>query len=123
MYKMSYLLEDDDFVMKIHVPIEPEIYNQRGDASLIPSGLITTYKKWERNVPKNLALFYATSLPPTMPLEEKAEFVTIDATWTDEFFPACEYRTKYLKCTLNQLKLLNFAGKTNNAKPVARAVL
>lgn len=119
LYKLNYLLEDDEFVMKINVPIEQDIYEQRGDASVIPSGLITTYSKWGRSVPKNLALFYSKNMPPDMPIEDILPFMAIDVAWTDEFFPSCEYGKKYAKCTINQLKLLQFTGKNKHAQLVA----
>lgn len=123
MYELNYLLEDDDFVMKIHVPIERDIYEQREDASVIPSGLISTYKYWGKNIPKNLALFYAKTFSDSVSREEKEKIMIADMVWTDEFFPECEFGKKYFKCTMNQLKLLDFTGKAKDAKPISGTVL
>ncbi len=113
MYQLTYLLEDTTATTRLCVPIEKTIYNNRGEASIIPSGLIDTYRKWNQNVPKNLALFYNSTLV-NVPIKEKHRLVAKDMLWTDLYFPYVEYR-KYYRCVLNQLSVVSFAGKRHNA--------
>lgn len=113
-YQLSFLLEDTEVTAKIHVPIEKDIYDTRGDASVIPSGLIAFYKSRNQNVAKNLALFYST-LPYNKhtAAQMARQFVAIDAMWSDIYFPEAQFSTKYTQCTLNQLDTMIYTGMFN----------
>jgi hypothetical protein len=123
MVSLSYLLEDDDFVMRMVVEVEREIYEERDEASIIPSGLISIYSQWGKNVSKNLALFYTKSFPPDLPFNNQKSCIEIDKNWTDLYFPYCNYGEKYYRCVLNQLKILKYTGRATYAQLITRTVL
>lgn len=114
-YKIFYLLEDTEFVIKLASSIEKDRYDFRGKASIIPSGLICCYEEREKNVPKNLALFYANMLGH-IPSSAVKEYMQIDRIWTDKNYPTLQYSEKYFKCVVNQLDVLYYTGKARNAK-------
>lgn len=122
LYRLSYILEDTDFTLNLNVPIERAIYDNRGDASIIPSGLIFAYSKLEKNIPKNLALFYSQSLRDVS-RQEQLSFMNIDKVWTDTYFPEIKYGKKYYQCAINQLDILKFTGKFKNAKHIPEPIL
>jgi len=109
LFILTYLLEDTEFTVKLDVSIEPEIYNNRGDASIIPSGLINFYTQRHKNIPKNLALFYNSTLSH-IPVFERKNIIKLDQLWSDTYFPYIQYK-KYYNCVCNQLYVMNFSGK------------
>jgi hypothetical protein len=121
-YILLYTLEDTEFTIALNVPIETHIYDNRGDASIIPSGLTSIYQKYKKNVPKNLALFY-TKTGSNLPIPEQNKLLHLDRLWTDKYFPDLEYSKKYFRCIINQMNVLHYTGVTNNAQPVTRPIL
>lgn len=121
-YRLMYILEDTDFTFRLNVPIEKHIYDGRGDASVIPSGLVCIYEKYKQNVPKNVALFYKNMIG-SMPIAEQNKLLYTDRMWTDAYFPSLEYSKKYFQCVLNQMKILNYTGVMRHEKLVARTIL
>lgn len=121
LYRLVYLLEDSTYTVKLNVPIEKDIYDSRGNASIIPSGLISIYQEWQENVPKNLATFYVRMIGH-LPIPEQNKLLHIDRKWTEDYFPDLEYTKKYFRCVVNQMKSLKYTG-IPNAKPIIRAVL
>jgi len=107
---LTYLLEDTTSTIRLTVPVELDIYRNRGDASIIPSGLISIYKHLNQSIPKNLALFYAYSMPKNLPIKAQLELIKIDQIWTDLYFPTVQYK-QYYKCVCNQLNMVRF-GKS-----------
>lgn len=121
-YRLIYILEDTKRIVKLNVPIEKYIYDNRGDASIIPSGIISMYSEWKENVPKNLAFFYHTMLGH-LPITEQNKLLYVDREWTDAYFPSIEYGKKYFKCTINQMLILKYTGTKSDAKPIPGTVL
>jgi len=107
MYHLFYMLEDTEFTVKLDIPIEMQIYGGRGDASVIPSGLLWFYKSNNKEVAKNLALFY---LSMRCPLNVRYNFIEADRAWTNTHFPNAQYN-KYYNCIRNQVQIMNFGGK------------
>jgi len=121
-YILLYTLEDTEFTIALNVPIETHIYDNRGDASIITSGLISIYQQYKKNVPKNLALFYTKS-GGHLPIPEQNKLLHLDRLWTDQYFPDLEYSKKYFKCMINQMNVLHYTGVANNAQPITRPIL
>lgn len=110
LYQLAYVLEDTTGSAQISLPIESHIYDSRGDASVIPSGLIHVYSKWKQNVPRNLAMFYSQTFSSIPNKKEQLSFMMIDKIWTDTYCPELEYGKKYYNCTVNQLDVLRYTG-------------
>ena len=109
---IEYMLYDTHFTTMLNLPISLDAYQSKGEASIIPSGLIDVYSKENENVAANLALFYMTY--------EKGlnceQYVTIDKIWTDKYFPHLNFGSKYYECTLNQIKKLKYSNCTVTRK-------
>lgn len=108
-YITSYEIIDTEFTVELQSVVAVDVYDLRGEASLIPSGLITLYEGMGKSVPLNLARFYLSSTGH-MPREQQRRFITIDQCWTDANFPDLLFGPKYYPCTLNQLDKMRFVG-------------
>ncbi len=117
MYQLLYVLEDTEFTVKLNISIQKSIYDNRGDTSIIPSGIISTYQGWKQNVPKNLAIFYVKSIGH-LPVLEQNKLLYNDRVWTDEHFSQLEYTKKYFKCMVNQMKIFKYTGIPINAQHI-----
>lgn len=105
--QITYQINDSNFISEITVPISQYIYDSRGDASIIPSGLIYYYEAQNLDVAKNLALFYDYSLG-RIPSYVQRDQVNIDKEWTDKYFPNMRFGKRYFQCVLNQLDALRY---------------
>jgi len=113
LFTFTYILHDSEFTAQLALSINIDIYASRGDASLLPSGIISTYSqhlKSQKEIATNLALFYKYSTPENLNFEKIKKFVSIDKDWTDMYFPNLKFGEKYYRCTLNQINKINYTG-------------
>lgn len=111
-HRYLYLLEDTDFTVKLNLPIETDVYANRGKASIIPSGLAHLYSREQLNVPANLAMWYCSTIGqtrikrnPAISRAQLAVHLVNDSTWTELEMPRCSF-TQHVPCINNWIDRL-----------------